>query len=187
MYLLHVLLYVIFITGEENVANFFTNLLKDNLSRFIRGTQKLTQLKLENLKSEFEFIFTTENEHVITWDMLTNPYYIELEKDMDVKWLYVIWNLVLLHRLARSIEVSLKAYNSNFQQADDSETVKSGAPSMSPDTLSFTEQKTVTRSIQFIVCLGILPYLQPGVGVPFERRSEFKLLQKVTHVTLLLN
>ena len=49
----------------------------------------------------------------------------------------------------------------------------SSAPAMSPDTFSFSQQKVVLTSVQFVVCLGILPNLQPGVGVPLEQRSGF--------------
>ena len=53
-----------------------------------------------------------------------------------------------------------------------------GAPPVSPDTLSFEEQKVVLMTVQFIVCLGISPSLDKGVGIPIEMRSEFsKLIQ----------
>lgn len=47
------------------------------------------------------------------------------------------------------------------------------APPLSPDTLSIKHQKVLTTVLQFIVSLGICPYLAPGVGIPLELRSGF--------------
>ncbi|XP_062923363.1 transport and Golgi organization protein 6 homolog [Mobula hypostoma] len=47
------------------------------------------------------------------------------------------------------------------------------APPLSPDTLSISQQKTVQTALQFVVTLGICPYLLPGVGIPLGCRSEF--------------
>ncbi|XP_007670709.2 transport and Golgi organization protein 6 homolog isoform X2 [Ornithorhynchus anatinus] len=47
------------------------------------------------------------------------------------------------------------------------------APALSPDTLSVSQQKTVQSALQFVVTLGICPYLLPGVGIPLRCRSEF--------------
>ncbi|XP_072136162.1 transport and Golgi organization protein 6 homolog isoform X2 [Mobula birostris] len=47
------------------------------------------------------------------------------------------------------------------------------APPLSPDTLGVSQQKTVQAALQFVVTLGICPYLLPGVGIPLGCRSEF--------------
>ncbi|EPY84172.1 transport and Golgi organization 6-like protein [Camelus ferus] len=47
------------------------------------------------------------------------------------------------------------------------------APALSPDTLSISQQKTVQSVLQFVVTLGVCPYLVPGVGVPLRYRTEF--------------
>ncbi|XP_008565271.1 PREDICTED: transport and Golgi organization protein 6 homolog [Galeopterus variegatus] len=47
------------------------------------------------------------------------------------------------------------------------------APALSPDTLSISQQKTVQSVLQFVVTLGVCPYLMPGVGVPLRYRTEF--------------
>ena len=52
------------------------------------------------------------------------------------------------------------------------------APPVSPDVLSFSQQKHVATLLQFIVCLGVCPNLQPGVGIPFAKRSGFAQLIK---------
>ncbi|XP_069829089.1 transport and Golgi organization protein 6 homolog [Dendropsophus ebraccatus] len=50
------------------------------------------------------------------------------------------------------------------------------APALSPDTLSVGQQKTVQSALQFVVSLGVCPYLLPGVGLPLRYRSEFGAL-----------
>ncbi|CAH2323960.1 transport and Golgi organization 6 homolog [Pelobates cultripes] len=50
------------------------------------------------------------------------------------------------------------------------------APALSPDTLSVSQQKTVQSAFQFVVCMGICPYLMPGIGLPLQQRSEFGAL-----------
>lgn len=49
-----------------------------------------------------------------------------------------------------------------------------------PDVLSISQQKTVLTSVQFIVCLGIGPCLQPGVGIPMELRSDLGKLVTIS-------
>ncbi len=44
---------------------------------------------------------------------------------------------------------------------------------LSPDTLSFGQQKTILTALQFITCIGLVPCLDQGVGVPLEKRSGF--------------
>ncbi|GCC19870.1 hypothetical protein chiPu_0018589, partial [Chiloscyllium punctatum] len=47
------------------------------------------------------------------------------------------------------------------------------APALPPDTLSISQQKTVQTALQFVITLGICPYLLPGVGTPLRCRSDF--------------
>ncbi|XP_059507806.1 transport and Golgi organization protein 6 homolog isoform X2 [Stegostoma tigrinum] len=47
------------------------------------------------------------------------------------------------------------------------------APALPPDTLSISQQKIVQTALQFVVILGICPYLLPGVGTPLRCRSDF--------------
>ncbi|XP_060694296.1 transport and Golgi organization protein 6 homolog [Hemiscyllium ocellatum] len=47
------------------------------------------------------------------------------------------------------------------------------APALPPDTLSILQQKTVQTALQFVITLGICPYLLPGVGTPLRCRSDF--------------
>ncbi|XP_053305344.1 transport and Golgi organization protein 6 homolog [Spea bombifrons] len=50
------------------------------------------------------------------------------------------------------------------------------APALSPDTLSISQQKSVQSVLQFVVSMGICPYLLPGIGLPLQQRSEFGAL-----------
>lgn len=81
--------------------------------------------------------------------------------------------LVLLYTL----HVALKEKMSEFKKTEQKNLKPNEAPPLSPDTLSVSQQKTVLSILQFTVVLGLCPHLQPGIGIPIERRSEFgKLL-----------
>ena len=90
------------------------------------------------------------------------------------RWDFVLYCLKTLHLLQESVKSSVEEY-----KKQEPESVRpSGAPQISPDTLSFEEQKVVLTAVQFVVCLGISPSLDRGVGIPIEARSEFsKLIQ----------
>lgn len=91
----------------------------------------------------------------------------------DVAWDFVQECLVLLLTLARhlSAEVELFEHTSPSLRADQPPAEK--APSLSPDILSVTQQKMLASALQFVVSLGLCPYLAPGVGVPLAQRSAF--------------
>ena len=110
-------------------------------------------------------------------------------KGQDTQWDFVVRCLQLLKAYNVVLEHSLKKYTANeqtkFSAMNERQAAKarldSSAPSMSPDTLNVGQQKTLVSSLQFVVCLGILPALHPGVGVPLRLRSGFSsLLQKPT-------
>lgn len=46
-------------------------------------------------------------------------------------------------------------------------------PPLPPDVLSVSQQKVVGATMQFVVTLGLCPYLAPGVGVALGRRLAF--------------
>ncbi|XP_068170043.1 transport and Golgi organization protein 6 homolog isoform X2 [Antennarius striatus] len=91
----------------------------------------------------------------------------------DATWSFVQECLLLLLALARHLSVELQ----RFQQSAAPSTCKrpppEAAPPLPPDVLSFSQQKTVGAALQFVVCLGLCPYLAPGVGVPLPHRSAF--------------
>lgn len=91
----------------------------------------------------------------------------------DVTWDFVQECLMLLLTLARHLSAELEL----FKQTSPSLTAKQPAaetvPSLSPDVLSVTQQKVLASALQFVVSLGLCPYLAPGVGVPLAHRSAF--------------
>ncbi|KAG9493039.1 hypothetical protein GDO78_001130 [Eleutherodactylus coqui] len=64
----------------------------------------------------------------------------------------------------------------SFQPSKPNLRTPEAAPPLSPDTLSIAQQKTVQSALQFVVSMGICPYLLPGIGLPLQYRSEFGVL-----------
>ncbi|KAE8608677.1 hypothetical protein XENTR_v10011566 [Xenopus tropicalis] len=64
----------------------------------------------------------------------------------------------------------------SFQPSKPNPRTPEVAPALSPDTLSISQQKIVQAVLQFVISLGICPYLLPGVGLPIQQRSEFGAL-----------
>ncbi|XP_048590647.1 transport and Golgi organization protein 6 homolog [Nematostella vectensis] len=52
------------------------------------------------------------------------------------------------------------------------------APKLGADALSISDQKSVLTCVQFVVSLGLCPYLLPGIGIPLEKRTGFGELIK---------
>ena len=91
----------------------------------------------------------------------------------EIQWTFVHINLEILLHLKNVISEALTQYNALNHASPGSIGKDSAAPPMSPDTLSFTQQKVLASAIQFIVTLGICPYLLPSVGLPLNRRSGY--------------
>ncbi|XP_069037352.1 transport and Golgi organization protein 6 homolog isoform X2 [Lepisosteus oculatus] len=91
------------------------------------------------------------------------------ESSQDVTWNFVLECLVLLQSLKRCLTKLLESFNPTKPNSRTPE----AAPPLPPDVLSIAQQKTVCCALQFVVTLGICPYLLPGVGVPLSRRSAF--------------
>ncbi|XP_067905052.1 transport and Golgi organization protein 6 homolog isoform X1 [Heterodontus francisci] len=90
-------------------------------------------------------------------------------KSDDAVWSFVTEALVLLLCLKQAM-IELLA---QFTPPKPNPKTPECAPALPPDTLSISQQKTVQSALQFIVTLGICPYLLPGVGTPLSRRSDF--------------
>ncbi|XP_061533383.1 transport and Golgi organization protein 6 homolog [Phycodurus eques] len=90
----------------------------------------------------------------------------------DVTWGFVQECLLLLLSLARHLSAELKRFRQTSAPSAKLHTPEM-APSLPPDVLSFTQQKTVGAALQFVVSLGLCPYLAPGVGVTLGHRSAF--------------
>ncbi|XP_064640492.1 transport and Golgi organization protein 6 homolog [Lineus longissimus] len=110
-----------------------------------------------------------------------------LPEEDDIHWQFVTVCLDLLKLLNQSMKVALKTYDNSA--SEDGEIVPNNSETESdqkkvpktkrkqvqapPDVLNVSQQKTVSTVFQFIVCLGVCPYLSPGVGVPVEFRSSY--------------
>ncbi|KAK2501296.1 hypothetical protein MC885_018075 [Smutsia gigantea] len=88
---------------------------------------------------------------------------------VDVTWSFTSQTLLLLLCLKETM-IHLVA---DFSPGKPNLRTPEAAPALSPDTLSVSQQKTVQSVLQFVVTLGICPYLMPGVGVPLRCRTEF--------------
>ena len=89
-----------------------------------------------------------------------------------IRWHFVLYCLKMMTLLKISIHSAME----EFKKAQQVQVKKLGpneGPPLSPDTLSFGQQKTVLTALQFIMCLGIVPCLEQGVGLPLEKRSGF--------------
>ncbi|XP_036962015.1 transport and Golgi organization protein 6 homolog isoform X2 [Acanthopagrus latus] len=91
----------------------------------------------------------------------------------DAAWDFAQECLLLLLTLARHLSAELRV----FQQTPAASALKyctpENAPPLPPDVLSVTQQKMLGTALQFVVSLGLCPYLAPGVGVPLGHRSTF--------------
>ncbi|XP_066099278.1 transport and Golgi organization protein 6 homolog isoform X3 [Saccopteryx bilineata] len=91
------------------------------------------------------------------------------QNSVDVTWNFTSQTLLLLLCLKETM-VHLAA---DFTPGKPNPKTPEAAPALSPDTLSISQQKTVQSVLQFVVTLGVCPYLMPGVGVPLRCRTEF--------------
>ncbi|XP_010960840.2 transport and Golgi organization protein 6 homolog isoform X1 [Camelus ferus] len=91
------------------------------------------------------------------------------QDSMDITWSFTSQTLLLLLCLKESM-IHLAA---DFNPGKPNLRTPEAAPALSPDTLSISQQKTVQSVLQFVVTLGVCPYLVPGVGVPLRYRTEF--------------
>ncbi|XP_045675012.1 transport and Golgi organization protein 6 homolog isoform X1 [Phyllostomus hastatus] len=91
------------------------------------------------------------------------------QSSVDVTWSFTAQALLLLLCLKETMLHLAASFNP--RKADPR--TPEAAPALSPDTLSISQQKTVQSVLQFVVTLGVCPYLMPGVGVPLRCRTEF--------------
>ena len=104
----------------------------------------------------------------------------------DIRWKYVLMCLATMRVLNYAQSIALERYNVLMQDMKNARPAETSAPPMSPDTLSFEQQKSFVTSLQFVVCLGILPALQSGVGIPLERRTEFSKMLQVSKFSVVI-
>uniref|UniRef100_A0A8C8S1H7 Transport and golgi organization 6 homolog n=1 Tax=Pelusios castaneus TaxID=367368 RepID=A0A8C8S1H7_9SAUR len=92
-----------------------------------------------------------------------------LGSSADVSWSFTSQVLLLLLCLKKCMVLLAAAYRPAKPNPRSAE----AAPALSPDTLSISQQRTVQSALQFVITLGLCPYLLPGVGLPLKSRTEF--------------
>lgn len=103
-----------------------------------------------------------------------------VEED-DHCWAFIQECFLLMLALTRHLSSELDLFRRIPPPSDRVRTSES-APPLPPDVLSVSQQMTLTAAFQFVVSLGICPYLAPGVGVPLVHRSAFgAVVEKLTH------
>ncbi|KAL5022664.1 hypothetical protein ScPMuIL_001819 [Solemya velum] len=142
---------------DGNLSNNLDDILQLNLETFLR--------KISSTK-EFSQLYAAWN----------NTEELYCQNSDSVRWRFVCSCLKLLSFLNNSLMEFLDqtaSVQSNQSVSDKSQKSKSSIPPLSPGSLSISQQKIVLATVQFIVCLGICPNVEPGVGIPVSRRSQF--------------
>ncbi|XP_061578283.1 transport and Golgi organization protein 6 homolog [Cololabis saira] len=91
----------------------------------------------------------------------------------DATWSFVQELLLLLLTLTQHLQDELQRFKQAPPPAVRTHRTPEMAPPLPPDVFSVSQQKTLGAALQFVVSLGLCPYLAPGVGVPLARRSAF--------------
>ncbi|XP_023582561.1 transport and Golgi organization protein 6 homolog isoform X1 [Trichechus manatus latirostris] len=91
------------------------------------------------------------------------------QNSVDVTWSFTSQTLLLL----LCLKETMFRLAADFSPGKPNPRTPEAAPALSPDTLSISQQKTVQSVLQFVVTLGVCPYLMPGVGVPLRYKTEF--------------
>ncbi|XP_062575035.1 transport and Golgi organization protein 6 homolog isoform X2 [Saccostrea cucullata] len=135
----------------ENMHSIFNTALKNSLDAFWKTLEEEKHLEFKN--------FFQENRHKLKHKCNTES---TIQTYLEVC-------EVLLYTLHTIMQEKM----TEFKKGEKRELKPNEAPPLSPDSLSVSHQKTVLSLLQFIVVLGVCPHLQPGVGIPIERRSEY--------------
>ncbi|XP_008309635.1 transport and Golgi organization protein 6 homolog [Cynoglossus semilaevis] len=93
------------------------------------------------------------------------------EEEEDTTWCFVQECLLLLLVLARHLTAELERFEQTPAVSNNGRAA--AAPPLPPDVLSVAQQRTLGAALQFVVSLGLCPYLSPGVGVSLRSRSAF--------------
>ena len=124
-------------------------------------------LLLQQLQSESSF----EEVKKLREEVMSEAEWFSTDPE-DATWGFVQECLLLLLTLARHISNELKLFKQKSSSVAKNPTPEF-APPLPPDVLSVTQQKTLRAALQFVVSLGLCPYLASGVGVPLSCRSAF--------------
>lgn len=83
--------------------------------------------------------------------------------------------ICLLHHVNCHLMKAVSSANkdTNIGSSDCSKNIhraENVVPELPPDALSIQQEKAISAALQFIVVLGVCPYLVPGVGIPVSQR-----------------
>ncbi|KAF1387128.1 hypothetical protein PFLUV_G00102050 [Perca fluviatilis] len=138
---------------------------QEALLAVLRANTALLQEQLQS-ESSFEEVRRLREEEMAAADWFSSD-------TEDATWCFVQECLLLLLTLARHLSVELERFKQNPAPSAAKQRTPEAAPPLPPDVLSVTQQKTLVAALQFVVSLGLCPYLAPGVGVSLGRRSAF--------------
>lgn len=134
----------------------------------LAGLQANRALLLEKLQSETSF----ENVRRLREEVMVSADWFSRDAE-DTTWDFVQECLLLLLALARHLSIKLELFKQTPVPSAAKQDTPEMAPPLSPDVLSVTQQKILGTALQFVVSLGLCPYLALGVGVPLSHRSAF--------------
>ncbi|XP_032379205.1 transport and Golgi organization protein 6 homolog [Etheostoma spectabile] len=138
---------------------------QEALLAVLRANTALLQEQLQK-ESSFQEVRRLREEEVAAADWFSS-------NTEDTTWQFVQECLLLLLTLARHLSVELERFRQTPAPSAAKQRTPEMAPPLPPDVLSVTQQKTLGAALQFVVSLGLCPYLTPGVGVSLGRRSAF--------------
>lgn len=100
----------------------------------------------------------------------------------DITWSFVQECLLLLLTLKHCLSAELELFKRIPASSEAKQHTAEMVPPLSPDVLGVTQQKMLGAALQFVISLGLCPYLAPGVGVPLARRSAFgAIVENLVH------
>ena len=143
-----------------------------------RGLRERLQISIDEVTELIQSKHTKLN---CVFDQLRKHYFVDIRG--DVTWYFTSMCLCLLEALKDCLDQLLVT-----DPAPPSRKLQ--YPELPPNILSIQHQKIVQAMGQFIVILGLSPYLLSGVGVPLKQRTKspdalttIKQLQQAAHMS----
>lgn len=157
-------MFCVFPTAESSVRDVPSS-HQQALSAALRANRAFL---LEQLQSEpsFEVVRRLREEVMEAADWFSSS-------TDEAAWDFAQECLLLLLTLARHLSAELKVFQQTPAASAPKYCTPENAPPLPPDVLSVTQQKMLGTALQFVVSLGLCPYLAPGVGVALGHRSAF--------------
>ncbi|XP_034389896.1 transport and Golgi organization protein 6 homolog isoform X2 [Cyclopterus lumpus] len=138
---------------------------QEALLAVLRANRALLHERLQS-DSSFEEVRRLREEVIVAADWFNGD-------TEDPTWGFVQECLLLLLTLVRHLSAELKLFQHTPTPSAARQRTSEMAPRLPPDVLSVGQQQTLGTALQFVVSLGLCPYLATGVGVPLGRRSTF--------------